>query len=577
MSTAIADDPMLHRVIAGKYRIEARTGAGSMGAIYRARHVSLDKVVCLKIMHDDVAHMPEQVARFEREARAASRLDHPSSVRVLDHGTETDGTMYIVMEFVDGRDLFELLADGPFAAERIVDILGQTLSALAAAHDVGILHRDLKPENIMVSTEVADDGTLHERVKVCDFGIAHLAEANRSSGPRITAKGFIVGTPEYMSPEQARAEIPDARSDLYSVGVLLFQLLTGTLPFEADTAVGVALKQVGEEPPRPRDINPTAHPALEEICLRAMRKVPAERYASAREMRSALMTALAATPSDTSHREEHATLTEEPTPAPEVGSLPAVLFRPGPWRRARSRRRAVAVLFAGAATLGITGLGVAQQHLRGPADVDTRTALIDPSRITAPSDDPVAPRAPGPTTDLEVNIALPPAPESAERPLPPPPPPPTPAPPAPPVVTAVAAAAPSPSTAAPAKLGKATPLPSYDRDFAHIEVGVPLRVSGATPLAVRAAIGPARTKLDACYRDALPRIAGSFDGSATLHVETDDVGVVRNAYVRGALSTEVGPCIARAVIGARVRNVDTGIASADVELTYRARRPLARL
>ena len=169
------------RVLAGKYRLEEQLRSGAMGAIYRAHHLSLDKTVCIKIMHPELAKDEQFALRFHREARAASRFDHPNSILILDYGADEDGTLYIAMELVDGRDLFEIIEEATatsggvsaaFPPPRIVDLLSQTLAALAAAHDVGILHRDLKPENIMV-TSSWDDG---ERVKVCDFGIAHIDE-----------------------------------------------------------------------------------------------------------------------------------------------------------------------------------------------------------------------------------------------------------------------------------------------------------------------------------------------------------------------------------------------------------------
>jgi serine/threonine-protein kinase len=159
-----ADDPLSGRIFAGKYEIEERIGAGSMGIVYRARHVTLDKVVAVKVLHHTLAGDPSVSQRFQREARAASRLKHPCSVHVLDYGREADGTLYIVMEFIDGLDLYNLmLANRPLPPERVVSLMTQTLSALAAAHDVGVLHRDLKPENIMITTTRTDDGKCKSR------------------------------------------------------------------------------------------------------------------------------------------------------------------------------------------------------------------------------------------------------------------------------------------------------------------------------------------------------------------------------------------------------------------------------
>jgi serine/threonine-protein kinase len=218
-------------------------------------------------------------------------------MHVIDFGQEPDGLLYIAMEFLDGMDLFRVIqSDWPLPLERVVDILMQTLGVLAAAHDQGIIHRDLKPENIMILRRQDDEGTVRDTVKVCDFGIAKITDpapqvekkGNIIPSAKLTTQGIVVGTPEYMSPEQGKGEKLDPRSDLYSVGVILYQLLTGRVPFDAETAIGVVLKHVTEEPVPPRKINPAADPRLEAICLRAMKKRPDDRYANARDMRADL-------------------------------------------------------------------------------------------------------------------------------------------------------------------------------------------------------------------------------------------------------------------------------------------------
>jgi len=236
-------DPLVGRTIGGKFVIERLLGAGAMGAVYRAHQTALERAVAIKVMHGELAADPTYAARFHREAKAVSRLDHPNLIRVLDYGQEADGLLYIAMEFLDGRDLFSVIEEEwPLTHERIVDILSQALSALAEAHDAGVLHRDLKPENIMLLRRKAEDGTPTDIVKVCDFGIAKIVEeaearpaSPRPGGRKLTAAGLVVGTPGYMAPEQARSEPCDARSDLYSVGVILYQLLTRRLPFEGNT------------------------------------------------------------------------------------------------------------------------------------------------------------------------------------------------------------------------------------------------------------------------------------------------------------------------------------------------------
>jgi serine/threonine protein kinase len=285
-------DALVGRTLAGKFRIEAYIGGGAMGAVYKARQTALDKYVAVKVLHGQYADDPTFMARFQREAKAATKVDHPNSMRVLDFGQEPDGLLYIAMEFLDGVDLYRVVRDQwPLSAARIVDLVSQALAAIAVAHDLGIVHRDLKPENIMILRSIDDEGHPCDLVKVCDFGIAKFTEARESKtlgGPKLTSQGLVVGTPEYMSPEQAKGEPLDARSDLYAMGVILYQLLTGRVPFEADTALAVVFKHVTEEPVPPRQVRPDADARLEAICLKAMRKRREDRHQSAREMRADL-------------------------------------------------------------------------------------------------------------------------------------------------------------------------------------------------------------------------------------------------------------------------------------------------
>ncbi len=289
-------DRLVGRTIAGKFVIEDLLGSGAMGAVFRARQISLDKTVAIKVLHGEHASDPQFTSRFQREARAASRLNHPNSMQVLDYGAEPDGLLYIAMEYLDGRSLHAIIRDEwPLGATRTADVLMQTLAALAVAHDMGVVHRDLKPENIMVLTGRDDDGRPKDVVKVCDFGIAKITDprAYRGGGEQdseapLTTAGFLVGTPEYMSPEQGRGEKLDSRSDLYSVGVILFEMLTKRVPFDAENAIGIVLKHITEEPPLPSQLVSGVDPRLEAIGMRALRKFREERYPTAREMRAEL-------------------------------------------------------------------------------------------------------------------------------------------------------------------------------------------------------------------------------------------------------------------------------------------------
>ncbi len=275
----------------GKYRLEELVGAGGMGAVYRATQEPLQRTVAVKVLHADLAERPEAEARFLREARAASRISHPNALQVLDFGAD-QGQLYLVMEYLRGGDLGDLLRTQPvLAEERIVRLMAQTLAALAVAHDQGVVHRDLKPDNILVFEDVDDDGRPVERVKVCDFGIAKILARDGSgdSPPTITETGQIHGTPDYMSPEQAMGRSLDARSDLYSCGVVLFRMATGQALFKAESLVGVLMQHITTAPPRPRELRPELSPWLEEIILRCLAKEPAARFGSARELRAALL------------------------------------------------------------------------------------------------------------------------------------------------------------------------------------------------------------------------------------------------------------------------------------------------
>ncbi len=286
-----AEDAYTGRIIAGKYRVEALIGEGGMGKVFRATQLSLDKTIVLKVLRQSLLSDARTVARFQREAKAASRLNHPNSIGVLDFGQGDDGSLYIAMEHVSGVDLHQLLStEGPLPERRIVRIVSQVLSALADAHAAGVIHRDLKPENIMVEQRRGEP----DFVKVLDFGIAKIQESDGSESQALTRAGFVCGTPEYMSPEQARGGALDPRSDLYAVGVLCYQCATNMLPFEADSAVALATMHLTTSPTPPRARRPDAPigDAMEALILRAMSKDPNDRPQSAEEFRADLFAVL---------------------------------------------------------------------------------------------------------------------------------------------------------------------------------------------------------------------------------------------------------------------------------------------
>jgi len=258
--------------IDGRYRLEHLLGSGGMADVWRARDTELGRDVALKLLHENFARDAEFVERFRREASSAAGLQHPNVVSVYDRGSYED-SYYISMELVEGSSLRDLIDQG-LEIDEAVEVTRQMLAAAEFAHEHGIVHRDLKPMNVLIDR----DG----RVRVTDFGIA------RAGGSEITRTGSVMGTAQYLSPEQAQGMEVTPATDIYSIGVILFEMLTGRVPFDGENAVAIAMKQVGEEPPVPSSINPKVSPALDAIVLKALAKDPAQRFQSAAEMSAAL-------------------------------------------------------------------------------------------------------------------------------------------------------------------------------------------------------------------------------------------------------------------------------------------------
>lgn len=263
-----------------RYEILSEVGRGGMGVVYRAKQRSLNRVVAVKMLSRELATDPEFLQRFQQEAQVIARLQHDNIISV--HDIESDnGSFYIIMEFVEGQSLQEVLRrNGRLPIEQVVRLIGQVARALGYAHSKGIIHRDIKPDNIMI----VNDG---QKAMVMDFGIARVADSSLK-----TQTGISMGTPKYMSPEQARGQHVDARSDLYSLGVVLFAALTGDLPFDGDSPFTVALKHIQEPPPLPSERVPDLPASLEDVVLRSMAKSPKERYQTGEELALALEEAL---------------------------------------------------------------------------------------------------------------------------------------------------------------------------------------------------------------------------------------------------------------------------------------------
>src|SRR6478672_6421876 len=238
-------DPFIGRdILNGQFQILQKIGSGGMGSVYKALQPAMNRMVAVKILHPKLANRKDLVSRFRREARAMSHLTHPNTVKVYLYGELEDGSLYIVMEFLDGKNLNQTVrAEGPMALERGLPILIQVCHALEEAHRAGIIHRDLKPENIFLSQQ----GGMKDFPKVLDFGLAKVSERELRPGSIIlTQEGMVFGTPEFMSPEQAQGKVLDARSDVYSLAVILYEVLTGKLPFSARTPMEYIQKHVME-------------------------------------------------------------------------------------------------------------------------------------------------------------------------------------------------------------------------------------------------------------------------------------------------------------------------------------------
>ena len=336
-----AGDPLLGETI-GRWRITSPLGSGGMGRVYRAVQPEIGARVAVKVLSNELVHNQEAVDRFFAEARAVNLIRHERIVNVLDLARLPDGRPYIVMEYLDGASLAAVLEKrGPLPLGTLVELALQILDALGAAHAKGIVHRDLKPDNIYISPA--------GHPKVLDFGIAKL-EA-KQPGVEGTRLGAIMGTPHYISPEQALGGAIDARADLYSMGVILYEAATGKKPFDADSMFELLRQHIDAPPPSPRQLRPDMPPAYEQVILKALAKDPAQRYARADEMAAALVEASATLPPDA--WQPLRVTTETPVARP-----PSSLSRARSTARPPSRRRrGWAVAFA--AIFGVAALGAA--------------------------------------------------------------------------------------------------------------------------------------------------------------------------------------------------------------------------
>jgi eukaryotic-like serine/threonine-protein kinase len=419
------DDPNLGKLLDGKYRIDAFISGGGMGSVYRATHVMLGKAVAVKVIRSELVTSDDVVRRFQREARAAAALDHPNIVTVHDLGQAEDGTLYIAMELIDGPSLKEAIRrDGPMPAARAVDILRQVAGALAVAHQNHIIHRDLKSQNLMLASDSSGAVT----AKLVDFGIAKTFD---EPAVQLTEAGFVLGTPHYMSPEQAAGKVVDHRADIYSLGVILYEMLVGDVPFgdAATTSILVKLMTEVPDPPSRRRTDVDVPPGLEAIAMRCLEKDPGKRFQSASEFAAALERTQSeiglhggGVAERTFPAVAHPTLVRPPVMAPPI---PATTGRS--WVLA-------AVLVAAIPLVGAFAFGPAVSESRevpSPRRVDVtlpseRLALPVPhveTKVSATSV--VTPRAvvepqrpPAPRQAVQLPVPLPPSPQAAAPPRP---------------------------------------------------------------------------------------------------------------------------------------------------------------
>jgi serine/threonine-protein kinase len=382
------NDPLLGTTVAGRFTVISRLGSGSMGAVYRARQEAVQRDVALKIVRAERAFDPETRARFEREARATSSLTSPHTVTVFDFGSAEDGSWFLAMELLKGETLGERLRKvGRLSVQDTVRIAKEALRSLAEAHEKGIIHRDLKPDNLFLTRLPAERTGSMEVCKVLDFGIAKLVRGDDRRVDQLeTQAGTVFGTPRYMSPEQAQGNKLDPRTDVYSLGVIIYQMLTGRPPFIDDDAVVVMARHIKDEPPRFSDVAPDANipPALEGVVRGALSKHPTQRQQSAEQLMSELDVAL-----------EHSNVLATGLHSSWVSAPDEV--------PSRSRQLLMLAIVAGALLLAGGGFLLIRGMSSRPAEVaeQPQPAALPPPKATTPSEAPAKPEEPAKAIDLD--------------------------------------------------------------------------------------------------------------------------------------------------------------------------------
>jgi serine/threonine-protein kinase len=392
---AAGGDPLVGVTLDGRYRILRVIGEGGMGVVYEALHVVIEKPVAVKVLRETFTGRPDVVERFRQEAKSASRIGHPNIIDVSDFGETPSGASYIVMEMLTGEDLADILArERVLSPARAVRIIYQVARALDATHRKGIVHRDLKPENIYL---ISVDGVA-DVVKVVDFGVAKMSDLDNTSGRKLTRTGMLFGTPEYMSPEQAAGKPFDHRVDVYALGAIFFELLTGRVPFEGENFMEVLAKHGSDRVPTLTEINPGTRVSieLERIVARALCKDPAERYQTMGELANDLRLAPempVGNPNDTTSLPDWALIVPRPISSemtPSTAPIETLRVLPPPLPRTLRSSRRVVVWSGSALLIVLLGLGVFALRSSGPVEALSAAQRGDLGR--SPRDGSDAPR-----------------------------------------------------------------------------------------------------------------------------------------------------------------------------------------